>query len=174
MEDSRPTKGQVFAKADAIGPNVPFRLRQLHDLLSAFMDIHNDVFARSVRRLIPIPGIFKPIDFAGHAEDLAIIGTEIDTILRVFQSLEEEPRDVRQAIASVQAYSQALRDAVVRLQAICERLKAKAEGHDYAMDEYKADVAAYHRSTNTYDSLGDDMNAAFPFLLAWFNRKAAR
>ena len=142
--------------------------RRLDALLSAYIEIHDDVFGWSIRRIIPIPGMFKTIDFAGHEANLRAIADEIQKLAGSFGTLPHDGPYVCGALAAVQAYTHALNDAVARLQAICGRLKAKADGAPYPMREYNADVTAYRRSVKKYHSLGEGMNAAFSILSVQF------
>ena len=41
-----------------------------NDLLSQYVAIHDDVFKTSIRHIIPIPGIFKAIDFGEHLKKI--------------------------------------------------------------------------------------------------------
>ena len=50
-------------------------------LLAEYVRIHDDIFARSfwrsIRRIIPIPGIFEAIPYATHANSLAVLRNEL-------------------------------------------------------------------------------------------------
>ena len=41
------------------------------NLLSKYLRIHNDIFKFSLRKSIPIRGIFKATDYANHFEELS-------------------------------------------------------------------------------------------------------
>lgn len=148
--------------------DVRLRFRQLNELLSAYIEIHTDIFAGSIRCIMPIPGIFKRIDFAAHEANLKMIGNEIEGLAESFRSLPSEHPGTSQAVAAVHAYTHALKDAVAQLRAICVRVKAKADGLPYPMQEYRRDVRAYKRSVQEYYSLGEQMNAAFSILRVQF------
>ncbi len=144
--------------------DVRFHLLRLNELLSAYIGIQDDVFSRSIRRLIPIPGIFKRIDFAAHKANLKLIAEEVADTAQFFHKLRIDRPDVRQAIVTVQTYIKALHTAVTQLQTICCRLNAKADGGSYPAGDYNLDMAAYSKSVKEYYSFGDEMNAAFSIL----------
>lgn len=43
----------------------------VRDILTQYTKIHNDIFKSSLRRIIPIPGVFKAIDFGKHYGSLS-------------------------------------------------------------------------------------------------------
>ena len=49
-----------------------------NDLLSQYVAIHDDVFKTSIRHIIPIPGIFKAIDFGEHLKKIENIIPELE------------------------------------------------------------------------------------------------
>lgn len=146
-------------------------LNELNDLLSAYIAVHDDVFSRSFRRIIPIPGIFQPIDWHGQ-EVLAAIADGIEANTAEIASLvakESDVSPVHDAVTACACYSEALHDAVRRLHAICSRMEGKANGScAYSMPEYREDLAKYRAAEQQYYELGDVMNMAFSVLRPYF------
>ena len=50
---------------------------QVNEILSKYIFIHDDIFKLSIRKLIPIPGIFKKIDFKTHYKNLGKLSKEL-------------------------------------------------------------------------------------------------
>lgn len=154
-------------------------LYELNDVLSAFIAVHNDVFSKSLRRIIPIPGIFRPVDFNGHCQVLAEISKRIETIAARFGELRisdvGELRDgdsassIHNALMMSMTYCEALNDAVKKLRLISSNLEKKASGSaTYSKKRYCDDLKAYRAAETIYYELGDAMNTSFSILRAYF------
>ncbi len=134
------------------------------ELLTAYVAIHDDVFKRSIRRLIPIPGLFKPLNHAAHVAELGLISEELVEVQNSLERLKPTNKAVLKEIDVFMQYTGALHDAVLALERICKQLSFKANGGAYSMQEYNADLATYHRLEDRYCSIGVRMNDAISVL----------
>lgn len=71
ISDYRPESNE-FLKAAAV---------EMHMLLQRLIEIENDAVAFRIRRLLPIPGLFQPIDFEPHFRSLRQIEIELDELI---------------------------------------------------------------------------------------------
>jgi hypothetical protein len=120
------------------------------DLLKRYISIHNEVFNMRWWRNIPIPGIFKPLEFPRLRDELGLIVTQLACVL-------VSPVDER--MPSVFGdYVDALLRTVDALQDICSRLAVKMDGVPYPWKEYHSDVQSYKALVNEYRELGTLLN----------------
>lgn len=146
-------------------------LNELNDLLTAYIAVHDDVFSRSFRRIIPIPRIFQPIDWCGHRQALAEISDGIEKNAAKIGALvaDESASSIHDAGTACITYCEALNDAVTKLHAICSRMETKANGSSsYSAQQYRDDLADYRAAESLYCELGDVMNMAFSVLRPYF------
>lgn len=130
---------------------------EIGNLLDRYIDIHNRTFKVSLRHLIPIPGIFKAIDFQQHFESLSFIKMDIEGVL---QSIARSPWASTAFAQTVLEYGTALRDTVIQLREMCGKLFQKADGTlTYSKAEYNRDFAEYKRRIENYRVLGQRLNA---------------
>src|SRR3954462_4956749 len=98
--------------------NLVVAAQGLGDVLHRYIAVHNGIFKFSLRRLLPIPGFFKAIDFQQNFESLRFIQGDLERVLK------EIERSAAQAEASGRrlAYGDALGAAVAQLAEICANL----------------------------------------------------
>lgn len=126
---------------------------EVHKVLTRYIQIHNDVFKSSIRRVIPIPGIFQAIDYGKHQSNLAKLANELEAI--IFGTVGDDE------FASVlQEYARALLQTISSLREICGKLYEKSQGslNSYPKSQYEADLAKYHSYERTYQALGRRLN----------------
>ena len=131
----------------------------VNSLLSAYIPIHNDVFGANIRHLIPIPGIFKKINYCQHRESLAQISSQLQ--LRQAEAVKAASEGGGQAhLASVLAeYIRALNVTVTQLQGMSDLLCRKAQGeHSYSMYAYNRDCERYNKLVEQYRQIGNSLN----------------
>ena len=141
-------------------------------LLIDYIAIHDEIFSGStirdqVRKVIPIPGLFKPIPFATLNTRLSDLRAQLLSIrsdLEAHFGDEEahrwvgEPENLPGALLT---YQEALNDAMRQLEEMSGRLAAKANGDGgYGMRDYRHDVGAYQKSVSRYAHLGALLNRA--------------
>lgn len=123
---------------------------QAHILLGHYVRLHDQVFNTKPFRSLPIPGLFKKIDFKTISLDAGILWRNL-TNLR--ESLVGIPNTYTLA-----EYLDALRDAVKQLGSLTSKLAAKAEGKDYDLSAYNSDLESYEESRARYVELGAALN----------------
>lgn len=136
---------------------------RVNNLLTEYIDIHDLILKHSFRKILPIPGIFKRIDFGGHERQLHKIVEEIESAGEAIPRIREEEPDHSEFLDAMSPYLIALVDAVRRLEAISGKLHEKAEGiRDYSMREYKREMDEYKTAVSSYMAVGEPLQVLLP------------
>lgn len=116
--------------------------RRVNELVKVYMAVQDDLFKPSVRKILRIPGIYKPVDYGGN--------------LRILEGILEELRDTKSAIrrdapdasageakflGCLRGYVTLMIAAAEKLSHICRRLGDRSSGGDYGRDEYAKDMS---------------------------------
>ena len=132
---------------------LPNEMYQVHAILERYIAIHDKIFKFSLRKVIPIPGLFKPIDYGQHFRKL-------DSLVSALEQLAISTGN-RAGVPSVfQQYVMALLKTMQFLRDMCTRLCDKSQGdlQSYTMGQYKSDVTIYEGLVEKYRSLGLTLN----------------
>jgi hypothetical protein len=129
-----------------------FRLTIVNAALSDYIRVHNDIFAFSLRKLIPIPGLFRKIDYAAHAVALASISSDLERVNNGLTDQSQPP--------SFKPYVVALHATVDSLLRISLRMVERVgRASAYPWAQYRSDQAAYQILVADYYALGAKLNA---------------
>ena len=136
-----------------------------NDLLSQYVAIHDDIFKTSIRHTIPIPGIFKAIDFGAHLGKIENIIPELENcdskIKLVVENLSGQEREYLDLLSQ---YVGALIETVSHLKIVVSALYAKSQSFvnsNYDWKNYKSDLAKYEQSVQDYLVIGGRLNELF-------------
>ncbi|GIW69314.1 MAG: hypothetical protein KatS3mg101_0061 [Patescibacteria group bacterium] len=137
----------------------------VNDLLSQYVAIHDDIFKTSIRHAIPIPGIFKAIDFGAHLGKVENIIPELENCGSKIKSLAESVNgQEREYLDLLARYVGALIETVSRLKVVVGALYAKSQSFvnsKYDWKNYKSDLASYEQSVQDYMAIGGRLNELF-------------
>ena len=133
--------------------DLPSELIQVNAAFHEYAAIHDAIFKFSWRRALPIPGLFKPIDFGSHFQDLNRLASKL---AEISSALQEDPG----AFEGPHQYAASLLETVQALREICRRFHEKSQGHfgKYPMAEYNADLKTYEGLVNRCQELGVALN----------------
>ena len=122
---------------------------QVHLILERYIAIHEKIFKFSWRKAIPIPGLFKPIDYGQHF-------VELNSLVSALEELADSANNRAGATSAFQQYVTALLDAMRFLRDMCKRLYDKKQGilKGYTIDQYESDVTTYQGLVAKYRALG--------------------
>lgn len=138
---------------------------EVNGLLSQYVVIHDDVFKTSIHHIIPIPGIFKAIDFSAHFAKMESILTELDNSSYRIKSLSESLSDQDHVYLNLLSeYVCALIVTVSLLKVVVGALHAKSQSFinsNYDWKNYNGDLAQYERSVQDYLLIGGRLNEMF-------------
>lgn len=133
-------------------PGPPEELIRANAILGKYVAIHDAIFKFSWRKTLPIPGLFKAIDFGAHCKDLGRLASKLAAIS---SALKAEPGSLE-----AYQYTAALHEAVQALREICRRYYEKSQGDlsKYPMAEYNANLKTYEGLMNKCQALGVALN----------------
>jgi len=137
----------------------------VNDLLSQYVVIHDDIFKTSIRHVIPIPGIFKAIDFESRLTKVKNIISELkkcdSEIGFLIENTNEQEREYFDLLSK---YVSALIETVSYLKIVVGTLYAKSQkfaDSNYDWKNYKSDLARYKQSVRNYLVIGEQLNEFF-------------
>lgn len=58
----------------------------INKVLQEYISIHDQVFKPSLRKSVRIPGLFKPIDFGRHFDDLDVLSNKLKEVTNFYRS----------------------------------------------------------------------------------------
>jgi hypothetical protein len=132
---------------------LPSEMYQVHTILQRFVSIHDKIFKFSLRKAIPVPGIFKSINYVQHFRNLDSLASALEELAISTSDRADIPEVFQQYVAALLTTIKSLRD-------ICGRLYEKSEGdlQSYSKEQYKADVAKYEGLVDKYRQMGSALN----------------
>ncbi|MEK6692627.1 MAG: hypothetical protein AABY44_04285 [Nitrospirota bacterium] len=132
---------------------LPNEMYQVHSILERYVVIHDKIFKFSLRKAIPIPGLFKPIDYGQHFRELDSLISALEQLAISTSNKAGIPNVFQQYVTALLKTMQFLRD-------MCRRLYDKSQGdlQSYKMGQYKSDVTRYEGLVEKYRSLGSTLN----------------
>ena len=133
-------------------PDPPEELIRANAIHGKCVAIHDAIFKFSWRKTLPIPGLFKAIDYGAHSKDLGRLASKLAAISSALKA-ESESLEAYQ-------YTAALLEAVQALRQICRRYHEKSQGNvsKYPMAEYNANLKSYEGLMNKCQALGVALN----------------
>ena len=133
-------------------PDPPEELIRANAIHGKYVAIHDAIFKFAWRKTLPIPGLFKAIDYGAHSKDLGRLASKLAAISSALKA-ESESLEAYQ-------YTAALLEAVQALRQICRRYHEKSQGNvsKYPMAEYNANLKSYEGLMNKCQALGVALN----------------
>ena len=142
---------------------------EVNSLLSRYVQLHDECFKFSWRRVIPIPGLFKAIEFGKLQSQARKIADALDLCARKAISLTTNTPQERNFVDLMGKYIAALKATIEKLSGILAALDAKTDdiiSSKYSSSRYNSDVAAYDKLVAEYTELGDRLNESMNRLRA--------
>jgi len=134
-------------------------LFKLDDCFAKYIAIHNDIFARKLRRIIPIPLLFEKVDYRKRADALQEISDELAYIKETPAILNVDINDV-----PLGYFITVASEAVAKLQEICLGLTEIASGGTYQWRDYNADCEEYETLAGPFMSFERNFEAVIKLM----------
>ena len=129
--------------------------KEINRVLDGYIFVHDEIFRFSLRQIIPIPGIFKPINYESHHKKLGFLQDRLSQIIKDIPENSEFSKLLKE-------YAQSLLNTILWLQDICQQFTDRINGiKDYTKNEYDKDMETYTHSVNTYRNLGVRLNKLY-------------
>ncbi len=130
-------------------------------LLDEYIKVHDYLLGTSVRRILPIPSIFKPIDFQKSKDKLLLIIQRLDFNKEQVESIPSETLtgSEREAKKILIEYVDKLSSAIMQLVDVCTLLLSQAAGISVSFKNYKEEMAKYDKLVHDYAEAGTKLNS---------------
>ena len=129
---------------------------EVYEILKRYITVHDEIFSFSIRRLIPLPFIFKEIDFQTVYRDCRFREREL---YEVIEQLPNKSFEASNLLMVLREYSSALLKTISKLKVISEKLWKKADKEiKYEKPEYKSDLEDYFSCVQKYQEIGRRLN----------------
>lgn len=140
----------------------------VHSVLSRYVSVHNEVYRFSFRKVLPIPGLFKAIDFRHLQSLLSGLIDELDACEQEI-ALVAENRSLAAAesacLPALRSFASALSATLDRLHYICRQLYERSQGSTaYTRRQFKADSQEYDALVQQYGAAAARLNPLFDVL----------
>ena len=129
----------------------------VNNLLTKYIQLHNRLFKFSIKKIIPIPFIFKPIDFNKFSYE---INEVLDGLKWCYRERSNFPmsNQNKELMIIMEKYIFTLILTLEQLLLVSENLRNKANGEVYDFKIYKQDVDRYNELVEKYRYLGKQLN----------------
>lgn len=136
--------------------------RNLNDSLTDYTNIHDKIFKKSLRKSIPIPFLFKAINFQELEQQLQAIHIDLSIYKTQVDDIRQTGSEDASKCNTFIEYVEKLMYAVQLLQGITHNLWLKSEGdNSYKVNDHTELIKRYEKAVDAYYSLGDSMNSIF-------------
>ncbi len=125
------------------------------NFLNRHVAVHNEIFRFSIRNIVPLPFLFKKIDFAYLWSECEEIYHELG---RFIAEVEENVLILEREKIFTE-YLKALQISSMSLSTITNKLSKKSNNiASYNKAEYDKDLGSYQRTRTSYSNLGSALN----------------
>lgn len=136
------------------GADLMGKSSEVQEILNNYIKIHKDILKPSLRRIIPIPRLYKPINYDGHLESLAGLAKKLEKIISKIPDRTEYGNALKE-------YGEALLKTMLLLRGICSKLYKTSQRKTpvlYPKAQYKADLKGYQANVDRLMQLGRRLN----------------
>jgi len=136
---------------------------EINRLLSEYIEIHNEVFKFSWRKIIPIPFIFKAIDFKGLQSKAGKILITLENSNELIAQLLTKVSSDQSCFAHfLSEYCLALIETVSIFEKMLFQLYLKSQNSgDYSLSEHNKLSKGYEEAVRKYYSMGNRLNELY-------------
>ncbi|OGZ31685.1 MAG: hypothetical protein A3H02_01295 [Candidatus Niyogibacteria bacterium RIFCSPLOWO2_12_FULL_41_13] len=139
----------------------------LENVTTRYLDVHRNLFKFSLRRILPIPGLFEKIDYQALLVELQDIKSHLIVEMSRLKRTGLAAADVitendKSFLSTSLSYTKKIIEAIVCLIGIIEKLHKKTLGdRTYTRQQYQTEVSSWERLDKEATSLYDQMARAY-------------
>jgi hypothetical protein len=135
---------------------------KINSLLTQYVEVHDTVFKFSLRKIIPLPFIFKAIDFDNLRYRAEQIIVDLNTCNQHICDFIEKGLSEKHFACFLSEYCQALINAVSLLKSILYQLYLKSQrSSEYTWGKYDEQMKLYNKAVNMYTDMGNELNRLY-------------
>jgi hypothetical protein len=129
------------------------------DVLKTHMSIQDELFRPTMRKIIRIPGFYRPVPYDERRDALRKLSEELLEIRTRIRGMKPEgDTENGRFLISLRAYCSSLSEAILALSDICGRLADKSHGGDYPRASYEKEVDAFRALEAKSMEIGKTLN----------------
>ena len=133
--------------------------RAVHNILRSHMAIQDDLFRPTWRKIIRIPGVYRPVPYGEKRDELRALAEQLHEIRTRIKGMKPEGDDEDgRFLISLRAYCTSLSESILALSDVCERLAAKSNGEDYPRSSYEKEIETFRALETKSMEIGKSLN----------------
>jgi hypothetical protein len=115
--------------------------QRVNGMVKAYMAVQDDLFRPSLRKILRIPGIYKPVDYGNNGKILEGLLDELGGVKSAIRHdvPDSSPEETR-FLGALRGYVSLMTSAVEKLRLICGRLDERSRGAAYGKEDYRSDM----------------------------------
>lgn len=115
--------------------------QRVNGMVKAYMAVQDDLFRPSLRKILRIPGIYRPVDYEKNREILEGLLDELGGVKSAIRHdvPDSSPEEVR-FLGALRGYVSIMTSAVEKLRFICAGLGERSRGAAYGKEDYRSDM----------------------------------
>jgi hypothetical protein len=133
--------------------------KRVERALKTCLEIQKDMFTPSIRKVLRIPGIYRPVDYDGHVRALEEIQRDLADMKSGIRDVQDQVDGQEKLFLSrLRGYVSLLLAALEKLSAICARLGEVRRGGTYPKEALRSDVQELQELQKRYLEVGAVLN----------------
>ena len=134
--------------------------RTVHSILRSHMAIQNELFRPTWRKIVRIPGVYRPVPYGEKRDELRTLAEQLLEIRTRIKGMKPEgDNEDGRFLISLRAYCTSLSESILALSDICGRLSAKSKGEDYPRSSYEKEIGEFRALESKSMEIGKSLNA---------------
>jgi len=115
--------------------------QRVNGMVKAYMAVQDDLFRPSLRKILRIPGIYRPVDYKKNGEILQGLLEELAGVKSAIRHdvPDSSPEETR-FLGALRGYVSLMGSAAEKLCFICGRLGERSRGAAYGKEDYRSDM----------------------------------
>ncbi len=123
------------------------------------MAIQNELFRPTWRKIIRIPGVYRPVPYDQKRNELRALAEQLLEIRTRIKGMKPEgDNEDGRFLISLRAYCSSLSESILALSDVCGRLAAKSIGEDYPRSSYEKEIEAFRALETKSMEIGKTLN----------------